>query len=379
MTPSELLTLHTHKKLDMQVCVDIDDTQDLAKRYTPAVALPCLEIQKDPSLAYDYTWKKHTVAIISDGTAVLGLGNIWGLASLPVMEGKSMLLRKFGQVNCIPIVLSTQDPEAIIQTVTNISGGFGAIILEDIAAPQCFHIEDTLKSMLDIPVFHDDQHGTAIVVLAGLLNALKITSRTLDTSKIVIAGAGAAGLAVASLLRKAWASHIIITDSKGAISRWRDGLNTYKEQFLDLNILNYQGDIHGALQWADVFIGLSGQEGMITAEHIWVMVQDPILFAVSNPNPEVLPDVALTAWAAVVATGRSDFPNQLNNLMVFPGLFRAILELRAKEISDELKLAVALRLAALIEQPAADRIVPSCVDAVTHDAVYEEVKQFFRR
>lgn len=379
MSQEEILKLHRQQKLDMQVCVEINTSQDLATRYTPSVALPCLEIQKDASTLYDYSWKKNTLAIISDGTAVLGLGNIWGRASLPVMEGKSMLFRKFGEVNCIPLVLDTQDPEQIIQTIRNIAGGFWAIVLEDIAAPQCFSIESELKKMLDIPVFHDDQHGTAIVVLAGLLNALKVTDRDIKTTKIVIAGAGAAGLAVASLLRQAGASHIIITDSKGALYAGRESMNSYKDAFVDLNLDQYQGDILGALQWADVFIGLSGQAGMITPEHIAVMATDPILFAVSNPNPEVLPELALSCGAKVVATGRSDFPNQLNNLMVFPGLFRAILELRAKEISDELKLAIAYRLADIVTNPSPEMIVPSCVEKSTHDAVYEEVKRFFEK
>lgn len=379
LTKQELLELHTHQKLDMQVMVEINNSADLATRYTPSVALPCLEIQKDPSLAYDYSWKKNTIAIISDGTAVLWLGNIWWLASLPVMEGKSMLFRKFGQINCIPIVLDTQDPEEIIATIKHISGWFGAIILEDIAAPSCFHIESSLKEQLNIPVFHDDQHGTAIVILAGLLNALKVTGKTIATTKIVIAGAGAAGLAVAGLLRLAWVRHLIITDSKGALYAWREGMNSYKDAFVDLNIENYQGDILGALEQTDVFIGLSGQAGMITPAHIAVMKSDPILFAVSNPNPEVIPEIALASWAAVVATGRSDFPNQLNNLMVFPGLFRAILELRATEISDDLKLAVAYCLAWLVDGPTTGMIVPSCVESGTHDAVYEEVKRFFAK
>ncbi len=362
-------------KLAIQSKVPLDTRQDLSTYYSPGVAAPCLEIQKDPETAYDYTWKNNSVAVVSDGTAVLGLGNIGGLAWLPVMEGKSILFKNFWDVDATPIVLASTDPDETIRTVINIAPTYGGINLEDIKAPECFYIEEQLKAKLNIPVFHDDQHGTAIVVLAGLINAIKITNRDIATSKIVVSGAGSAGIAITKLLALYGASDIIMIDSKGAIYEGRDGLNPYKESLTYLNKDNKQGLLSDIISGTDVFIGVSGQVDDLSAEDIKSMNTDPIIFALSNPTPEVNPDVAKQAGAAIIATGRSDYPNQLNNVLVFPGLFRGILDGRIVQITDDHKLAAAIAIANYVDNPTREEIIPNPLDKHVATIVAEAVKK----
>lgn len=350
-------------KLAVNSKVPLVTRQDLATYYSPGVAAPCLEIAKDPDSAKLYTWKNNSVAVVSDGTAVLGLGNIWGLAGLPVMEGKSILFKQFGDVDAVPIVLASTDPDETIRTVINIAPTFWWINLEDIKAPECFYIEETLKEKLNIPVFHDDQHGTAIVVLAGLINALRVVKKEMSEVKIVVSGAGAAGIAITKLLALAGATHIIMIDSKGAIVSWRDGLNKYKESLCYLNKNNETGKLADIIVGADVFVGVSGQKNDLNAHDIISMATDPIVFALSNPDPEVNPDIAKQSWAAIIATGRSDYPNQLNNVLVFPWLFRGIFDGNVSQITDDHKLAAAHAIANYITQPTADMIIPDALDA----------------
>ncbi len=349
-------------KLAVNSKVPLVTRQDLATYYSPGVAAPCLEIAKDPDSAKLYTWKNNSVAVVSDGTAVLGLGNIWGLAGLPVMEGKSILFKQFGDVDAVPIVLASTDPDETIRTVINIAPTFWGINLEDIKAPECFYIEETLKEKLNIPVFHDDQHGTAIVVLAGLINALRVVNKEISEVKIVVSGAGAAGIAITKLLALAGATHIIMIDSKGAIVSWRDGLNKYKESLCYLNKNNETGKLTDIIVGADVFVGVSGQKNDLNAHDIIGMATDPIVFALSNPDPEVNPDIAKQSWAAIIATGRSDYPNQLNNVLVFPWLFRGIFDGNVSQITDDHKLAAAHAIANYITQPTADMIIPDALD-----------------
>ena len=371
-------SLEEHKKHKWKVWitsrVPLETREDLSTYYSPGVAQPCLEIAEDPEKAYDYTWKSRSVAVVSDGSAVLGLGNIGGLAGLPVMEGKAVLFKAFGDVDAIPLVLNTQDPGEIIATVERIAPSFWGINLEDIAAPNCFYIEEELKKRLNIPVFHDDQHGTAIVVLAGLINALKITKKELWSLKIVIAGAGAAGLAIATLLKAYGAQHLIITDSKGCIHEGRSDLNAYKLAWTATNLNNEQGSLADALVGADVFIGVS-KPNLITAEEVKTMNPDPIIFALSNPEPEILPAEAEKGWASIIATGRSDFPNQVNNVLVFPGLFKGVLEARIPQIETKHKLAAAKALADYLPEPSRTMILPSPLDKGVAEAIAEAVKK----
>lgn len=370
-------SLEEHKKYQWKVWitsrVPLETREDLSTYYSPGVAQPCLEIAEDPEKAYDYTWKSRSVAVVSDGSAVLGLGNIGGLAGLPVMEGKAVLFKAFGDVDAIPLVLNTQDPDEIIATVERIAPSFWGINLEDIAAPNCFYIEEELKKRLNIPVFHDDQHGTAIVVLAGLINALKITKKELWSLKIVIAGAGAAGLAIATLLKAYGAEHLIITDSKGCIHSGRSDLNTYKLAWTATNLNNEQGSLADALVGADVFIGVS-KPNLITAEEVKTMNPDPIIFALSNPEPEILPAEAEKGWANIIATGRSDFPNQVNNVLVFPGLFKGVLEARIPQIETKHKLAAAKALANFIKNPTKEEILPSALNKEVAEVIAQAVK-----
>ncbi len=370
-------SLEEHKKYQWKVWiisrVPLETREDLSTYYSPWVAQPCLEIAEDPEKAYDYTWKSRSVAVVSDGSAVLGLGNIGGLAGLPVMEGKAVLFKAFGDVDAIPLVLNTQDPDEIIATVERIAPSFWGINLEDIAAPNCFYIEEELKKRLNIPVFHDDQHGTAIVVLAGLINALKITKKELWSLKIVIAGAGAAGLAIATLLKAYGAQHLIITDSKGCIHAGRSDLNAYKLAWTATNLNNEQGSLADALVGADVFIGVS-KPNLITAEEVKTMNPDPIIFALSNPEPEIFPAEAEKGWASIIATGRSDFPNQVNNVLVFPGLFKGVLEARIPQIETKHKLAAAQALANFIKNPTKEEILPSALNKEVAEVIAQAVK-----
>ncbi|HMT01517.1 MAG TPA: NADP-dependent malic enzyme [Candidatus Absconditabacterales bacterium] len=359
-------SLELHEKYEGKLAVvskvPLETADDLSTYYSPGVAEPCRQIASDPSLAYKYTWKKNTVAVVSDGTAVLGLGNIGGLASLPVMEGKAILFKEFGGIDAVPIVLSTQDPQKIIEVVEAIAPTFGGINLEDIGAPQCFMIEEELKKRLNIPVFHDDQHGTAVVTLAGLINALKLAEKKLSEVKIVVSGAGAAGLPVVKLIALAGATNIIVFDSKGSIHSARTDLNDHKKEILHLNKNNETGSLAEVLVGADIFIGLSGQPDTIKAEEISKMADKPIIFALSNPDPEVHPLEAKKGGAFIIATGRSDFPNQLNNVLVFPGIFKGAFQNQLKQITDEHKIKAAYALANYTTNPSIEAILPSPLD-----------------
>ena len=371
------LTAHRDSqwKLAVQSKVPLESKHDLSIYYSPGVAAPCLEIAKDPSQAYRYTWKSNSVAVVSDGTAVLGLWNIGGLAGLPVMEGKAILFKHFGNIDAVPIVLSTQDPDEIIRIVEWIAPTFGGINLEDISAPNCFYIEEQLKQRLDIPVFHDDQHGTAIVVLAWLINALKLTNRDIATTKIVISGAGSAGIAIAKLLAHYGAQHIVMVDSKWVIVAGRSWLNPYKESLTYLNKNNETWSLSDCIVGADVFIGVSGQKDDLTAHDIQQMNDHAIVFALSNPNPEVDPEIARQAGASIIATGRSDYPNQLNNVIVFPGMFRGILDAGIPQVLDSHKLAAAKALADYVAQPRFDLIIPDPLDLNVANIVADSVKK----
>lgn len=372
------ISLLEHKKyagkVQISSRVPLESREDMSTYYSPWVAQPCLEIAKNPDTAYDYTRKGRTIAVVSDGTAVLGLGNIGGLAGLPVMEGKAILFKEFGGVDAVPLVLKTQDPDEIISIVENIAPTFGGINLEDISAPNCFYIEEELKKRLNIPVFHDDQHGTAIVVLAGLINALKLTNKTIESIKIVIAGAGAAGLSIAKLLQAYGAKHIIITDSKGAIHAGRSDINAYKLPWTKTNLHNETGDLAAALVNADVFVGVS-KPNLISAREVATMNENPIIFALSNPEPEIMPEEAYAGGAGIVATGRSDFPNQVNNVLAFPGLFKGALEARIPQFEHKHLIAVAKALADYVQNPSKDEIIPSALDKNVAAIVAEAVKK----
>lgn len=330
--------------------------------YTPGVADVCLAIAKQPKLANDYTFKNNSVAVISDGSAVLGLGNIGPLAGLPVMEGKCLLFNEMVGINAVPIVLDTQDTEEIIQTIKNIAPTFGGINLEDISAPRCFEIEERLKAELDIPVFHDDQHGTAVVVLAGLINAAIVTKRNLKKSRVVIAGSGAAGVAVAKLLHSFGVKEIRIVDSKGVIAASRKDLSPIKKELAGFtNARNITGTLADAVVGADIFIGVSAPN-ILSAEDVATMNENPIVFALGNPSPEIHPDDAAIGGAAVIATGRSDFPNQINNVLVFPGLFRGAFLKKKKAITETHKLKAAKAIAGMIQKPTAKKIIPKALD-----------------
>jgi len=372
------LALHLkHKgKIEMRSKVVIKDKTDLSLAYTPGVAAPCKEIERDWQKLYDYTIKGNLVAVITDGSAVLGLGNIGPAAALPVMEGKAILFKEFGGVDAFPLAIASQDPEEIIQTVVLISPIFGGINLEDISAPRCFYIEEELKKRLDIPVFHDDQHGTAVVVYAALINALKITGKKMTEIKAVVCGAGAAGIAVTKFLLALGVPEIIVCDRQGTIYEGRDGeTNFAKEEIARLtNRTKIKGTVVDALVGSDVFIGVS-VPGLITKEAVQKMAPSPIILAMSNPIPEIMPEEAKKAGAAVVATGRSDFPNQVNNLLAFPGIFKGALMVRAKKITEEMKKAASLAIASLVseEELSPDYIIPSPLDRRVGEAVAKAV------
>lgn len=358
----------------------INTREDLALAYTPGVAEPCKVIAEDKEQAYKYTIKSNTVAVVSDGSAVLGLGNIGPYAAMPVMEGKAVLFKEFGNVNAVPICLDTQDTEEIIKTVINIAPGFGGINLEDISAPRCFEIEERLKEVLDIPVFHDDQHGTAIVVLAGIINALKVTGRKKEDCRIVINGAGAAGVAIAKLLLRYGFPDITLCSRKGILSPDVEGLNWMQKKMTEVtNLSRMNGTLADALVGADIFIGVSAPD-MVTADMVKTMNKDSIIFALANPIPEIMPDVAKAAGARVVGTGRSDFPNQINNVVAFPGIFKGALEGRATQITEDMKLAAATALANLIsdEELNEDYILPEAFDPRASEAVSKAVKDNIR-
>ncbi len=364
-------------KLEVKVRSKVSDPQELAVAYTPGVAQPCLEIAKNPSDAYVYTRKWNTVAVVSDGSAVLGLGNIGGLAGLPVMEGKAVLFKEFGGVDAIPIVLSTQDTDEIVAAVKAIAPSFGGINLEDISAPRCFEVERRLKEELDIPVFHDDQHGTAVVALCALINALKIVHKRIEDVKIVINGPGAAGTAICKLLHLYGAKNILMIDREGILYKGRPGMNFAKCELAEItNREGVRGKLPEAIVGADVFLGVSAP-GALTKEMVKTMAKDPVIFAMANPTPEIMPDEAKAAGARIVATGRSDFPNQINNVVVFPGIFRGALDARVSAITDEMKIAAAEALAALIseEELCEDYVVPGAFDRRVAPAVAEAVKK----
>lgn len=358
--------LDAHKKLGGKIALQLKDTLDskdkLSLYYTPGVAAVSSYVAAHPEETREYTWTNNVVAVISDGSAVLGLGNIGPEGALPVMEGKAMLFKHFAGIDAVPIVLNVHTPEEIIATVKAMAPSFGAINLEDIAAPQCFEIEERLKAELDMPIMHDDQHGTAVVVLAGLINAMKVTGKKLSDCKIVVVGAGAAGTAIIKLLHQ-YAQPVILTlDSKGIISKQRTDLNTVKQALLAFSNPNdVSGSLEDALTDADIFIGVS-KANLLTQEMVKSMAKDPIIFALANPNPEILPDDARAAGAAVVATGRSDFPNQVNNALAFPGIFRGALDHRVSKITDEHKMKAAEAIAALVAKPTSKEIIPSVLE-----------------
>ena len=362
-------------KIETASRISVTSKHDLSLAYSPGVAEPCLIIAAHPEEANNLTLKGRTIAVISDWSAVLGLGNIGGLAGLPVMEGKSLLFKEFAGLDSFPIVLDTQDTEEIIATIKAIAPTFGGINLEDISAPRCFEIEERLKAELNIPVMHDDQHGTAVVVLAGLINALKIVGKTLSDIKIVISGPGAAGTAVAKLLSLAGAKNIVLLDSKWILSHDRSDLNEHKQKLLEIsNPENISGNLQDALRNADVFIGVSGPN-IATKEDIKLMAKDAIVFALANPVPEILPEEAKAGGARIVATGRSDYPNQVNNVLAFPWIFRGAIDGKKTKITDTMKLAAANALASLVEDPNEEMILPDAFDRRVVGAVAQAVMQ----
>ena len=367
-------------KLETVSKTPVRTREDLALVYTPGVAEPCKVIAKDPAAAYTYTMKANTVAVVSDGSAVLGLGNIGPKAAMPVMEGKAVLFKEFGGVNAVPICLDTQDTEEIIKAVTWLAPAFGGINLEDISAPRCFEIEERLKETLDIPVFHDDQHGTAIVVLAGIINALKVGGKKKEYCRVVVNGAGSAGVAITRLLITYGFSNIIMCDKSGILCDGAEGLNWMQEKMVKrTNLAHETGSLADALKGADIFVGVSAP-GIVTEEMVASMNSDAILFAMANPVPEIMPDLAKKAGARVVGTGRSDFPNQVNNVVAFPGIFRGALEGHAKQITDKMKLAAANAIAALVsdEELNENNIMPEAFDPRVADVVADAVKKNIR-
>lgn len=363
--------LQWHGKLSVEPKMKVDTAHALSLAYTPGVAAPCLEIQKDPAKSYDLTGRWNTVAVVTDGTAVLGLGDIGPEAGMPVMEGKCVLFKAFGDVDAIPLCVRSKDPDDIVKAVSLLAGSFGGVNLEDISAPRCFEIEKRLKEICDIPIFHDDQHGTAVITLAGLTNALKIVGKKKEDVKIVTSGAGAAAIAIVKLLLSAGFKHVTMCDRKGAIYKGRDGLNWIKEEMAEVTNLDRKaGSLADMLVGADVFIGVSAP-GTVTTEMVRTMNKDAIVFACANPTPEIFPEDAKAGGAAVVSTGRSDFPNQINNVLAFPGIFRGALDVRASDINDEMKVAAAHALASLISDNdlRADYIIPYAFDPRVKDAV----------
>ena len=364
-------------KLETAPKMKITTREDLALAYTPGVAEPCKVIAKDKEAAYKYTIKSNTVAVVSDGSAVLGLGNIGAHAAMPVMEGKAVLFKEFGNVNAVPICLDTQDTEEIIKTVVNIAPAFGGINLEDISAPRCFEVESRLKELLDIPVFHDDQHGTAIVVLAGIINGLKVTGKTKEDCQVVVNGAGSAGVAITKLLLTYGFKHVTMCDKSGILCKGSVGLNWMQESMMDVTNLEHKtGSLADALKGADIFVGVSAPN-IVTADMVKTMNKDAIIFAMANPVPEIMPDVAKAAGAKVVGTGRSDFPNQVNNVIAFPGIFKGALEGRATQITEDMKLAAALAIANLIpdDEVSDINILPEAFDPRVADVVANAVKE----
>lgn len=384
MTNSEkALQMHEtwNGKIETTAKSHVNSREDLAIAYTPGVAEPCKVIAKNPDAAYKYTIKANTIAVVSDGSAVLGLGNIGAKAAMPVMEGKAVLFKEFGGVNAVPICLDTQDTEEIIRTVVNIAPAFGGINLEDISAPRCFEIEERLKELLDIPVFHDDQHGTAIVVLAGIINALKVTGKEKENCRVVINGAGSAGVAITKLLLTYGFSHVTMCDINGIISQSSPNLNWMQKQMAEVtNLDGKTGTLADALKGADIFVGVSAPN-IVTQDMVASMNKDAILFAMANPVPEIMPDLAKAAGARVVGTGRSDFPNQVNNVLIFPGIFRGALEGRATAITEEMKLAAANAIAALVDDSelSDENILPAAFDPRVADAVSKAVKEHIKK
>ena len=382
-TNEKALLLHEewNGKLETTSKAEVKSREDLALAYTPGVAEPCKVIAKDPEAAYKYTIKSNTIAVVSDGSAVLGLGNIGPLAAMPVMEGKAVLFKEFGGVNAFPICLDTQDTEEIIKTVVNIAPAFGGINLEDISAPRCFEIEERLKELLPIPVFHDDQHGTAIVVLAGIINALKVTGKKKEECRVVVNGAGSAGIAITKLLLTYGFPHITMCDRAGILKKGMDGLNWMQEKMVEVtNLEGASGSLADAMKGADIFVGVSAP-GIVTKEMAASMNKDAILFAMANPVPEIMPDLAKEAGAKIIGTGRSDFPNQVNNVVVFPGIFKGALEGRATAITEEMKLAAAEAIAGLVDEKdlSDENILPEAFDPRVADVVSSAVKDHIRK
>lgn len=382
MNENKALALHEqwNGKLETISKTPVKTREDLALAYTPGVAEPCKVIAQDKEAAYKYTMKANTIAVVSDGSAVLGLGNIGPYAAMPVMEGKAVLFKEFGGVNAVPICLDTQDTEEIIKAVTYLAPGFGGINLEDISAPRCFEIEERLKEILDIPVFHDDQHGTAIVVLAGIINALKVVGRKKENCRVVVNGAGSAGIAITRLLLTYGFTNIIMCDKAGIISKASDGLNWMQEKMAGLtNLSGETGTLADALKGADIFVGVSAP-GIVSPEMVSSMNKDAILFAMANPVPEIMPDLAKAAGARIVGTGRSDFPNQINNVVAFPGIFKGALEGRASQITEEMKLAAAKAIASLVpdEELNENNIIPEAFNPKVAELVAEAVKAHIR-
>ena len=375
----ESLKLHYELKGKLEITprAKVDSKEALSLAYTPGVAEPCLVIQKDVEKSYELTRRWNTVAVVTDGTAVLGLGDIGPEAGMPVMEGKCVLFKAFGDVDAIPLCVRTKDVEEIVKTVSLLAGSFGGVNLEDISAPRCFEIEKRLKEVCDIPIFHDDQHGTAVVTLAGLINALKLTGKKIEEVKIVTSGAGAAGIAIIKLLLSMGAKHVIMTDREGAIYKGRENLNPIKIEMAEITNLSMEkGSLSDVIKNADVFIGVSAP-GTLSKEMVKSMAEKPIIFACANPIPEIFPEDAKEAGAAVVSTGRSDFPNQINNVLCFPGIFRGALDVRAKDINDEMKVAAAYAIAELVsdQELNAEYILPAAFDERVKDAVAKAVAE----
>ena len=376
----ESLRLHEEwkGKIEVVATVPVKSKEDLSLAYTPGVAQPCLEIEKDPQKSYTLTRRHNMCLVVTDGSAVLGLGNIGGLAGMPVMEGKCVLFKSFGDVDAFPLCVKSQDVDTIVETIYQISGSFGGINLEDIAAPRCFEIEKKLKEKCDIPIFHDDQHGTAVISLAGLMNALKVVGKKLDEIKVVMSGAGAASIAISKLLISSGVKDLTICDRRGAIYKGRaEGMNAIKEEMAEItNPRMIKGSLADAMVGADVFIGVSAP-GLVTKEMVQSMNKDAIVFACANPTPEIFPDEAKAAGAAVIATGRSDFPNQINNVLAFPGIFRGTFDVHASDINDEMKIAAAQALADLVpdEELSADYIIPAAFDERVAPAVAKAVAE----
>ncbi len=381
-TNEKALALHEkwRGKLETVSKTPVKTREELSLAYTPGVAEPCKVIAQDKEAAYTYTWKSNTVAVVSDGSAVLGLGNIGPHAAMPVMEGKAVLFKEFGGVNAVPICLDTQDTEEIIKAVTYLAPGFGGINLEDISAPRCFEIEERLKEILDIPVFHDDQHGTAIVVLASIINGLKVVGKKKEDCKVVVNGAGSAGVAITKLLLTYGFPNVIMCDKVGIIGKTTEGLNWMQQKMTEVTNPNGEsGTLADALKGADIFVGVSAPN-IVTPDMVSSMNRDSILFAMANPVPEIMPDVAKAAGARVVGTGRSDFPNQVNNVVAFPGIFKGALEGRAVQITEEMKLAAAQAIAALVpdDQLHEDNIMPEAFDPQVAEVVAEAVKSHIK-